>query len=255
MKNKDYLFRLMYFCVKAFCSIAARMPLSERQRYHLSDLFCSRLYTPYFFSEYGRLYLRDKQFIKEYEKLADPFNFKSLDRKYFLSQLVKLSRLVDGDTAECGVYKGASSYFICKAIASTSKRHHTFDSFAGLSKPGLDDGEYWGKGMLSVSLDEVKNNLKDFTRIEYHPGWIPEKFHEVSKGKFSFVHIDVDLYQPTLDSCAFFYPRMSRGGILLIDDYGFSTCPGARKAVDEFFADKEEPVIDVPTGQCFIVKR
>jgi hypothetical protein len=61
------------------------------------------------------------------------------------------------------------------------------------------------------------------------------------------------LYQPTLDSVVFFYPRMNRGGLMLFDDYGFATCPGARRAIDEFFTDKPEPIIDLPTGQAFVL--
>ncbi|HEX3704868.1 MAG TPA: TylF/MycF/NovP-related O-methyltransferase, partial [Vicinamibacterales bacterium] len=48
------------------------------------------------------------------------------------------------------------------------------------------------------------------------------------------LHIDVDLYEPTRDSIAFLYERMNPGGIVVCDDYGFMTCPGATKAIDEF---------------------
>jgi hypothetical protein len=61
------------------------------------------------------------------------------------------------------------------------------------------------------------------------------------------------LYQPTFASVSFFYPRMNSGGLMLFDDYGFATCPGARRAIDEFFADKPEPIIDLPTGQAFVL--
>jgi len=53
----------------------------------------------------------------------------------------------------------------------------------------------------------------------------------------------------------FYYNRLSRGGMILSDDYGFATCPSARKAVDDFFADKPESIIELPTGQASILKR
>jgi O-methyltransferase len=68
------------------------------------------------------------------------------------------------------------------------------------------------------------------------------------------VHIDADIYQSVKDSCTFFYPRLESGGIMVFDDYGFPSCPGARKAVDEFFSDKEEFPFYLPSGQCFIVR-
>lgn len=72
--------------------------------------------------------------------------------------------------------------------------------------------------------------------------------------EFSFVHIDVDLYQPTYDSIAFFYPRMNSGGILVCDDYGFTSCPCATKAVDEFLFDKPEKMISMSGGGGLMIK-
>ena len=80
-------------------------------------------------------------------------------------------------------------------------------------------------------------------------GWIPSRFADVSAERFAFVHIDVDLYQPTRDSLTFFYERMLPGGIVLCDDYGFASCPGALRAMDEFFAGRPETIIHLPTGQ------
>ena len=71
---------------------------------------------------------------------------------------------------------------------------------------------------------------------------------------FSFVHVDVDLYEPTRDSFAFFYERLSPGGILLCDDYGCTTCPGATKAADEFLADRPEKMISLDSGGGFFIR-
>ena len=103
------------------------------------------------------------------------------------------------------------------------KHHFVFDSFEGLSQPGTKDGDHWYAGALEVPEEIVRQNLNPFTKFTLYKGWIPERFDEVSDRKFSFVHIDVDLYQPTADSMAFFYQRMVNGGIILCDDYGFGT--------------------------------
>ena len=103
-------------------------------------------------------------------------------------------------------------------------------------------------------LDQVQNNLRDMaTHIIYHKGWIPEGFDKNAQDVFSFVHIDVDLHQPTLNSLAYFYPRMSRHGVILCDDYGFETCPGARKAFDDFFKSTGDAVLHLPTGQGMVI--
>ena len=100
----------------------------------------------------------------------------------------------------------------------------------------------------------ARGNLEGCDGIHFYRGWIPERFAEVADRRFAFVHIDVDLYQPTLDSVAFFYQRLVPGGIIVCDDYGFTTCPGATRAMDEFMADKPEHIVHLPTGQGVIFR-
>ena len=177
-------------------------------------------------------------------------------RRLALQELLRLTAGVPGDTAECGVYKGCGSYIILQGNSQglQPRTHHLFDSFGGLSAPTAEDGDYWKSGDLAVSEDLVRANLSEFTDLEFHKGWIPERFSDVADRRFSFVHVDVDLHQPTLDSLHFFYDRMSDGGILVCDDYAFLTCPGATEAVDLFLSDKPEKMLRLPGGGGFFVK-
>jgi hypothetical protein len=86
-----------------------------------------------------------------------------------------------------------------------------------------------------------------------HRGWIPERFPDVADERFSFVHVDVDLYEPHRDAIEFFWPRLTQGGVMVFDDYGSAYCPGARRAVDEAFTPTD--IVESPTGQCFVIKR
>lgn len=184
------------------------------------------------------------------------------ERHYVVYSMAKALANLPGDMAECGVYYGASSFVIGLAMEGTGREHHAFDSFEGLSKPDAVDlaedkqAYQWQESNLAISLETVSANLKRFDFIRYYPGWIPTRFASVENRQFSFVHIDVDLYQPTRDSLAFFYERVLPGGIILCDDYGSINCPGATQAFDEFLADKpEKNVIQLTTGQGLIVKR
>jgi len=56
------------------------------------------------------------------------------------------------------------------------------------------------------------------------------------------------------DSLAFVWPRLSRGGMIVFDDYGNPMCPGARKAIDTFFADKPEIPLCLPSGQALVFR-
>ena len=174
-----------------------------------------------------------------------------------VKELMRLTQAVPGDTAECGAYEGAGSYLICEANASniTFKRHHhIFDSFEGVSAPTAIDGHYWAAGAMARSEDVVRKNLGKFDAYTLHKGWIPERFPDVAGTRFSFVHVDVDLFEPTRDSFQFFYDKMSDGGIIVCDDYGFSTCPGATRAIDAFLISRPERMIAMPGGGGFMIK-
>ena len=228
---------------------------SEYASYVLADKLCGLIYPKYRFSEYSRSWLDDEEFFRCFSLLHGPGDQHSADRKFFLKNLVKLAVGLEGDTAECGVYHGASSYLICECFQGQGKTHHLFDSFAGLSEPTDIDGTHWHARQFASDEGTARNNLAEFEMVTSHRGWIPDRFRDVDGKRFCFVHVDVDLYQPTFDSMQFFYPRTVPGGIILVDDYGFRVCPGAKTAVDEVMKDKPEPVIEIPSGQAFVLKK
>ncbi len=183
------------------------------------------------------------------------------DRCYMLLEAARNVRAVPGNFAECGMRYGKSSLFLLAGMgADSSKSLHGFDSFEGLSTPGADDrtddGEVaWEHGELAVPEEIARRNLPCFgDRVVLLKGWVSVRFQDVKDDRFSLVHIDVDLHEPTRDAVAFFYSRVSPGGVIVCDDYGSAYCPGAKKAIDEFFSDKLEQVISLPTGQSLVVK-
>jgi hypothetical protein len=241
-----------------FLRITAKWLVTGRKdlKYYAMARLGNMVDPSFHFTEFGQVWREDAGFEKYYNDLvADEYH--SIDRKYTVNQFLQLVKQVEGDTAECGAYKGATSYLICAFIQQQhlTKTHHIFDSFEGLSKPQTADGTYWAAGNLAADEAICRKNLSSFDFVKYYKGWIPERFSEVKALGFSFVHIDVDLYRPTLDAVAFFYERLNKGGVMLCDDYGFSTCPGAKKAMDDFFIDKPEPVIMLTTGQAFMIKQ
>lgn len=225
----------------------------EYFRYILAELAAGMIYPKYYFSDFGSIWRDDRSFLDWYDRTKE--NNHSADRKFFLLNILNLILDIEGDTAECGVYKGDSSYLICQKIQGLHKKHFLFDSFQGLSNPQSKDGGYWEAGSFDEANEaEVRKRFSEFGFVEVYPGWIPEAFHHVEHRKFCFVHIDVDLFQPTMDSLSFFYPRLVSRGIFLFDDYGSRFCPGAKQAIDTFFAEKNERIVHLPTAQAFVIK-
>lgn len=183
------------------------------------------------------------------------------DRCFVLLRAAQAVADLPGDLIETGCRAGLSSNFL---LAGTAARPdtilHAFDSFEGLSAPGPEDSvrggaAFWKKGALAVGEDVFLRNTRRFEgRVRSYSGWIPERFGEVADRSFVLAHIDVDLYQPTIGSLEFAYPRTVPGGVIICDDYGSRSCPGARKAVDEFFADKPERLLELPTSQSLVIK-
>jgi O-methyltransferase len=207
---------------------------------------------------YNVTWFRESEFL-EITK-AFPMAIPATGKRYNLYHLAKAVRHLDGDTAECGVATGIMSYLIYTATNKVGRHHHVFDSFEGLSEPlpgdhPTADVPSLKKGDYAVSQEKVRENLGNKDDIQFYKGWIPERFSEVDNKRFIFVHIDVDFYQPTIDSLRFFYPGMVKGGIIICDDYGFLNTPGSKQAMDEFLLDKPESLIKLDAGHAFIIKQ
>ena len=174
------------------------------------------------------------------------------DRMLILRQFALQVSSLEGDAAEVGVFKGGTAYLISSTLPK--KDVHLFDTFEGMPET-VPEKDWHKKGDFSnTSLQEVTNYLSKFKNAKLYPGYFPATAGPIEQKKFCFVHIDVDIYQSVIDCCEFFYPRLVTGGVLIFDDYGFPTCPGAKAAVDEFFKSKKEAVIYFNTGQAMIYK-
>ena len=253
--------------VKAEQLLDAIQALSPRQLPPLSDeplnrfewmVAAGRLFLPNYRFEWPQMDWWNDSWFTNYLKRVGELDGFNMDRRWNLWQLMRLIGAVDGDTAECGCYRGASSYLMCKRNeqdTSRTRHHHMFDSFEGLSEPVPQDGTHWYKNALTATEQELQITLAGYEeRYSVYKGWIPDRFPEVADRKFAFVHIDVDIYEPTRDSVAFFYDRLNPGGILLCDDYAFTSCPGATQAIDEFLADKPEKMIWLADGSGYFIK-
>jgi O-methyltransferase len=173
---------------------------------------------------------------------------------YHLYQLIKQSSSLAGDFAEVGVYRGGTAQILAHHAQHLKKELHLFDTFTGM--PDTDPQKDWHKkgDFSDTSLEAVRARIPAFDGLHFHQGFFPATASPIADKQFSVVHIDVDIYNSVKDCCEFFYPRIVQGGILLFDDYGRPTCPGAKLAVDEFFADKPEYRFYLHTGQCFVHK-
>ena len=185
-------------------------------------------------------------------QIKKTMNFKlGYNEAYQIHRAVQSVAKIEGDMAEVGVFEGGSARVILEA--ENNKILHLFDTFEGLPEVSEHDSKWFSKGQYYGPVEVVEKNLAGLPNYELHKGIFPvETGGAIRDKKFSFVHLDVDIYSSTKDAIEFFYPRISRGGVLISHDY--VSAEGVRSAFDEFFADKPEPLIEMSGSQVLVVK-
>jgi O-methyltransferase len=184
----------------------------------------------------------------------------SAEKLYILEFFSKRTSNLDGSLAELGVWKGGGAKFIADVVRKESvsnKNFFLFDSFEGMKKVNCENDRHQVGDFSDTSFDRVEHLLisqNTNVKIIIKQGWIPSTFSGLENELFSFVHVDLDLYDPIKNTLDFIYPRLVSGGVIVFDDYGFASCPGAKKAVDEFSLKVMENILVLATGQAVIVK-
>lgn len=161
---------------------------------------------------------------------------------------------VSGDFAELGVYKGDSAEVL--HLMDKSRIFHLFDTFSGFQDEDLktETGKAAGYTPLhfaDTSVEQVRKRLQA-EKFIFHPGDFSKTKNQVAEKQFALVNMDVDLYLPTREGLAFFYPRLLAGGVIFVHDYN-PDWPGIVKAVDEFCNEFKVTPIHIPDTDDTVV--
>jgi hypothetical protein len=196
----------------------------------------------------------DKDFQLVYAKIK-AYTMVDPERCYALYKAVQymIRKEIKGDFAECGVWKGGSVMLVAYMLQKAGIRNrkiYLYDTFEGMTKPGENDGKEekteWEKnnvnGQLNIwchaPLEEVQSNMIKTgypkENIIFIKGKVEQTIPGTLPGKLALLRLDTDWYESTKHELNYLYPLLEKGGILIIDDYGF--WPGSRKAVDEYFS-------------------
>lgn len=162
---------------------------------------------------------------------------------------------VPGAYVECGVWRGGSSMAAALGFASAGQtwRHlHLYDTFEGMSDPSAHDlratdcapaatllgasEKVWCRATIEDVAANMASTDYPFENIHLCKGMVENTLPEKAPDEIAILRLDTDWYESTRHELETLYPRLSVGGVLIIDDYGYWA--GARKAVDEYFSDK-----------------
>lgn len=166
-----------------------------------------------------------------------------------LYSLVNNTKKLKGCIAEVGVFKGGSAELI--GLTEKKKRIYVFDTFKGI--PNC----IWSVEWKTTNYEDVKKRLKKYKNIKIYKGYFPYETSSVIRNiNFSLVHLDIDIYQTTLDSLNFFYPQMVKGGIIILHDYKIKNNIKTEvyNAVNSFIFGTDIPLVLLSGSHVIIIK-
>jgi O-methyltransferase len=208
-------------------------------------------------------FIKEPRFARAYEaaKATKPWEGFTLQwRTYIVCWFADLVKNLDGDFVECGVNTGAYSRAVIEYIdfKKLNKTFHLLDTFEGLVSSLVSEEE------KAAGIDKYFNSYKDvyaqvqetFKDFNVHiiKGMVPDTLEQCKAEKICYLSIDMNCVAPEIAAAEFFWNNIVKGGVIILDDYGFPMHIHQKTAFDKFAAEKKVSILSLPTGQGIIFK-
>jgi hypothetical protein len=174
---------------------------------------------------------------------------------------------VSGDFVECGVNAGFLSSAILRYLdwRKLGKKFYLVDTFEGpvleqFSAVEIEGGllrrvqQSIAAGAYVTDLERIHRNYQEWDRVVLVQGIVPDCCGAVGAEAIAFLHLDMNCAFPEVEALRFFWDRVSRGGIVLLDDYAYFGYDAQGNAMDEVARTLGAEILALPTGQGMIVK-
>jgi hypothetical protein len=254
-------------------SISVRLALRiVRFEYWLARTFLPDVYAnDGLISFHRHAFLDDPAFQRAYQRGARSLSGQDFYQWHWrvhigLWAAASASRL-DGDFVECGVSYGFLSSAMMEFLDwdRLGKTFYLLDTFAGLDPRFITDGERQGgalkknqqflrNGLYVSSVDRVRANFAQWRNHRIIVGSVPETLDQVDAPAVAFLHIDMNCAPPEVAALRFFWPRLSPGALVLLDDYANRGRTEQRLAMDALAGELGVPICALPTGQGLLIK-
>lgn len=213
--------------------------------------------------------LHDKRFAAAYQESLSVDDWRGTDgqvdmrwRYYMVCWFADFVKHLPGDFVECGVYKGGYAKAIMHYLpfAATGKTYHMLDTYEGLSEVHLTEQER-ESGLFERYEKNYESCLGEVLRtfandpVSIIPGTVPETLAQCTAQQVCYLSIDMNCVAPEIAAANFFWDKLVPGAVVMLDDYGFPGHEEQKKAFDQFAADRDAPLLSLPTGQAVMFKR
>jgi len=204
----------------------------------------------------------DKDFLNIYEKIKNN-TLVDIYRCYELWQLVEQTQKLNKSASilEVGVWRGGTAVVMSQKLSDLGSTADLYlaDTFEGVVKTSDKDKYYTGGEHSDTSqkiVEDLLQNTVKYKNYKILKGIFPEDTeHEVNSNEvFGLCHIDVDVYDSAKDIIAWVWNKLIPGGIIVFDDYGFHTCTGITKLVNEQRNMKDRIIIHNLNGHAIMIK-
>ncbi len=207
------------------------------------------------FFTFGRnlSFLDDEKFMTAFSKHVETDAEKAIIwRSNILCWAARQSMRIAGDLVECGCYKGVSARIVCDYVEleKSDKHYYLYDLFE--HSPEMN---HHAMPEHSANLyAQVKQRFADLEQVHVTQGSIPEVLHHIAPEKIALLHIDLNNAPAEIGALELLFDRVSTGGIIILDDYGWLAYRAQKEAEDPFFEERGYRVLELPTGQGLLIK-
>ncbi len=169
---------------------------------------------------------------------------------------------VEGDFVECGTNKGGFARAIVEYhdLPAVNKNFYLLDTFEGLADELLSDKEKAAgkkehfENEYKDCYAQVTETFKHFPFVKIIKGMVPDTLTQVPSERIAFLSIDMNCIAPEIAALNYFWDKLSKGGIIVLDDYAYVTCDLQYGAHNAWAAENGIKILTLPTGQGLIVK-
>jgi hypothetical protein len=171
------------------------------------------------------------------------------------------AKRLQGDFVECGVNTGITSLAVCEYVDfnTLDKNFYLFDTYDGIPVrsmlPEEREGRLAENEQFFVECYEIaKRNFAKYPRAKLIRGIVPDTLATVDVNSVAYLHLDLNVAQPERAAIEHFWPKMSVGAVVLLDDYGWTPYRPQKDTLDEFARREGVEILTVPTGQGLLIK-
>lgn len=159
---------------------------------------------------------------------------------------------VEGDFVECGCYKGTSARILCDLLdfARLDRRYFLYDLFEHNESMPHHSMAAHGETLV----DQVRERFADVPQAVITQGWVPQSLAEASPETIAFMHLDLNNAEAEIGALEVLFDRISPGGVLILDDFGWLAYRAQHKAEIRWMAERGYSILELPTGQGLVIK-